>query len=465
MIRAITYARCSTDMQEHSVDDQQRSLAEWAAAHGYAIINKYVDDGISGASVSKRPGFLQMIEDITQGRLSDIKALLIWDSYRFSRNMVESLTYKDMVRRHGISVIAITEPMVDDDAQLYIDAINGASGELYLRKLSRDSKRGIRAKVVDRHQHWGFAPYGYLLDKNIGKLVINEAEARWVRYIFDSVESGKGYLEICRELNTAGITTKRGAKWQTTTLTQLLRNRTYEGKLEVNLDGEHGIYDGDHPAIVDPDLYERVRKIVDERKARHLAYVHQTNRKAHWLSGLLRCKKCGAALSYRKNNGRAPRYLCNSSATGIRCANPSISVSVLEEMVYAELRRRYDGVSVDLDHVRIVRPTVIVDYDAEIKKLNNQLSRAKKAYIEEIDTIEEYRENKARINAAIEEAEKKRAEVLPFDAPRFREKCFEALTFLQGDAPMEEKVDLAHSLIEKIVVDGYAREVEIFFYD
>ena len=76
--------------------------------------------------------------------------------------MVEFLTYKQMIRQHGVSVIAVTEPIVEnEDAQLYIDAINGASGELYLRKLSKDSKRGIRAKVVERHEHLGFAPYGY----------------------------------------------------------------------------------------------------------------------------------------------------------------------------------------------------------------------------------------------------------------------------------------------------------------
>ena len=136
-----------------------------------------------------------MIEDITAGRLPDIKALLIWDSFRFSRNMVEFLTYKQMIRQHGISVIAVSEPQVqDEDAQLYIDAINGASGELYLRKLSKDSKRGIRAKVIDRREHLGKAPFGYRIDRNIRQLVIIEDEAEWVRYMFQQVIDGTPYL-------------------------------------------------------------------------------------------------------------------------------------------------------------------------------------------------------------------------------------------------------------------------------
>ena len=205
MIPAIEYTRASTDHQEYSVGDQHKFNLDWAKRNKYKIVKTYSDDGISGGTVAKRPGFLQMIEDITTGRLPDIKALLIWDSFRFSRNMVEFLTYKQMIRQHGISVIAVSEPMVqDEDAQLYIDAINGASGELYLRKLSKDSKRGIRAKVVDRKEHLGFAPFGYRMDRNARQLVIVDDEAEWVRYIFQQVIDGVPYLQIAKKLNESG---------------------------------------------------------------------------------------------------------------------------------------------------------------------------------------------------------------------------------------------------------------------
>lgn len=52
-----------------------------------------------------------MIEDISAEKY-EVKALLIWDSYRFVRNMVEFLTYKQMIRQHGIAVIAISELQV-----------------------------------------------------------------------------------------------------------------------------------------------------------------------------------------------------------------------------------------------------------------------------------------------------------------------------------------------------------------
>jgi DNA invertase Pin-like site-specific DNA recombinase len=82
-----------------------------ASRNKYKIIRSYCDDGISGHYAAKRPNFLSMIEDISAEKY-EVKALLIWDSYRFVRNMVEFLTYKQMIRQHGIAVIAISELQV-----------------------------------------------------------------------------------------------------------------------------------------------------------------------------------------------------------------------------------------------------------------------------------------------------------------------------------------------------------------
>lgn len=108
---AIAYLRASTDHQEYSVQDQLAYITEWAKKNNCKIVKVYCDDGISGAYAAKRPGFLAMIEDVTTG-LSGAEAVLVWDSYRFARNMVEFLTYKQMIRQHGVSVIAVTNRLL-----------------------------------------------------------------------------------------------------------------------------------------------------------------------------------------------------------------------------------------------------------------------------------------------------------------------------------------------------------------
>lgn len=469
MILAIEYTRASTDHQEYSVDDQHKSNLKWAKQNNYKIIKTYCDDGISGGSVAKRPGFLSMIEDITTGRLSDVKALLIWDSFRFSRNMVEFLTYKQMIRQHGISVIAVSEPIIqDEDAQLYIDAINGASGELYLRKLSKDSKRGIRAKVVDRHEHLGFAPYGYRIDRNNHQLTIVDYEAKWVQFIFDQVIAGVPYLQIARQLNESGCKTRKGYNWTNAQINYTLTNKTYCGLLEVTLDGQHGIYEGKHPAIIDRDTFDKVQTIMEERTLKHKKYQRSSNQYVHWLSGLMKCPYCGGSLSFvRGADGRKPRYRCNNSANGARCINKSIKVEIAENKVIETLQKIYD----DPDAIYSINITVpvskkILDYDKEIKRIKGQISRAKKAYIEEIDTIEEYRENKAKLTTALREMEKKRdnQSVTHFNPASFQNKCYSVLELLNSDASMDQKSSASHDLIEKIECDNSNKKLTIYFY-
>ena len=469
MIPAIEYTRASTDHQEYSVGDQHKFNLDWAKRNKYKIVKTYSDDGISGGTVAKRPGFLQMIEDITTGRLPDIKALLIWDSFRFSRNMVEFLTYKQMIRQHGISVIAVSEPMVqDEDAQLYIDAINGASGELYLRKLSKDSKRGIRAKVVDRKEHLGFAPFGYRMDRNARQLVIVDDEAEWVRYIFQQVIDGVPYLQIAKKLNENGCKTRKGYNWTNTQIRYTLKNRTYCGQLEVNLDGQHGIYDGKHPPIVEKETFDKVQTIMEERAAKRKPYEHSTNEYVHWLSGLLRCPYCGGSFSHQKGyNGRGNRYRCNNTVSGAVCGNLTIPVKTVENLVFEKLKEICDFPEVICNlHLTSPQPKSIIDYETEIKKLKSQLSRAKKAYIEEIDTLEEYRENKVRLTAAIEKMETRRDSIAQpqFDQTAFQEKCLSALSLLQSDVPMDQKAAASHALIEKITADNVKKEITIYFY-
>lgn len=468
MIPAIVYTRASTDHQEFSVSDQLKNIKEWAKTHKYKIVKVYSDDGISGAYAAKRPGFLSMIEDVTAG-LSGAKALLIWDSYRFARNMVEFLTYKQMIRQHGVSVIAITEPLVEnEDAQLYIDAINGASGELYLRKLSKDSKRGIRAKVVDRREHIGYAPYGYRMDRNTRQLEIIEEEAAWVRYVFRAVLDDTPYLQICSALHDAGVKTRRGYYWTNTQVMYVLTNKTYCGLLEVVLDGKRGVYEGKHPIIIEREVFDRVQEIIAQRSSKRKKYERSTNKYVHWLSGLVRCPYCGGSLSHgRGHGGRADRYRCNSRMDGRGCKNRSIKVSTAADYVMEQLQQIYDTPKM-LCTLKTVAPKPVnqIDYDAEIKKLRGQLTRAKKAYMEEIDTLEEYRENKTRITAAIDALEEKgkSSGIIQFDPAGFQEKCLSALSILKSDADMETKVSVSHNLIEKIECDNINKVLTIYFY-
>lgn len=339
-----------------------------------------------------------------------------------------------------------------------------------MRKLSKDSKRGIRAKVVERREHLGFAPYGYRMDRNTRQLEIQPEEAKWVKYIFQCVIDGLPYLAICQNLREAGVKTRKGCAWTNTQVKYTLTNKTYCGLLEVTLDGKHGIYDGKHEPIIDRETFDNVQTIIDERLAKHKKYQRSSYQYKHWLSGLMRCPYCGGALSYvQGSGGRADRYRCNSRTDGKGCVNLSVKVNVAADFVLDQLQQIYDSPEM-LCTLKTVTPQPAnrIDYDAEIKKLRGQLTRAKKAYMEEIDTLEEYRENKTRLTAAIEDMEAQKnaaaAGVIQFDPAAFQEKCLSALSVLQSDVDIEKKVAVSHNLIEKIDCDNINKVLTIYFY-
>ena len=137
-------------------------------------------------------------------------------------------------------------------------------------------------------------------------------------------------------------------------------------------------------------------------------------------------------------------------------------------MILTKLKEIYAG-SLEPYMKNITIPTIKpqIDYQKEISKLNLQLKRAKEAYLAEIDTLEEYKENKTRLTAEIEsikKAEQNQNKVIPFDQDLFKNKLLNVITLLESNCDMPTKISSARSLIEKIYLDPRQKSVELFFY-
>ena len=65
-MRAVIYARYSSDLQrEASIDDQLEVCRRYAAAQGWTVVGTYTDAALSGAS-RFRPGFQKLTADAGQ---------------------------------------------------------------------------------------------------------------------------------------------------------------------------------------------------------------------------------------------------------------------------------------------------------------------------------------------------------------------------------------------------------------
>lgn len=465
---AISYLRCSTDMQDYSIEDQKSAILKWAKQNGYIIIKWYIDDGISGGSALKRPDFMRMVAEFPD---IDFEAVLIWDSYRFSRNMIELLTYKQLFREAGKQVIAITEPILDpdSDAQLYLDALNGVTGEMYIRKVSKDVCRN-RIAQAEAGVYIGSPAFGYEKKPWNKDYTIVEEEAKWVRYIFRATADGATRHEVVAVLRENEVRNHRGNYIDARGLWRILTNPIYKGYFStdiknVKIENKKAL---NVKPIIEEELWDKVNAIIDDNRAKKRPYQKPLHTRKHWLSGHVYCAKCGCGYTYAQRSDLIhPRFQCKGYSKGLNCYT-SIYVYTVEELVLDKLEEIYNAPVSEYERfVTVPAPKITIDYDNEISKVKAQLTRAKKAYLTEIDTLEEYKENKAKLTAQLELLEeKKNATAAPakINQKQFQAKIMNAITVLRSEASLEEKEAVADALIDRVTVDTSRRTLELYFF-
>ena len=405
---AAAYIRVSTEEQtELSPDSQIKLIREYAKKNDFIVPDEFVfhDDGISGRTTAKRPDFNRMI-GTAKLKPKPFDAILVWKFSRFARNREDSIVYKSMLRKLGIDVISISENVGDDKMSVLIEAMIEAMDEYYSINLAEEVKRGMLEKL-SRGQIVNAPPLGYTLKD--GKYVPDE-NADLIRQIYSDFISGEKYLAIAKKLNSMGYKTSKGNKFENRTVEYIIRNPVYAGKLRWTPGGGgsrshyHGenevmIVDGAHEPIIEPELWEQAQKLAEEYKKQYSKYSRNIAvKKDFMLRGLLRCSNCGAALV---NSGAG--YQCHRYARGLCEISHYISKDKANSTVINGLKNALkSGIELNIE----IRKTKQSETNDNIQKLLNReydkLQRIREAYVNGIDTIDEYKANKIKINKEIE---------------------------------------------------------------
>jgi hypothetical protein len=147
----------------------------------------------------------------------------------------------------------------------------------------------------------GVPPLGYVVKDR--KLIIKEADAANVRWIFARfIEIGSG-TELARELTARGVQTSRGNRIDKKYLYRLLNNRAYIGEAVHKGDS----YPGEHDGIIDRTVWDKVHAILTESPRKRAARTRADT--PALLKGLLYGPD-GAAFSptHTRKKGKLYRY-------------------------------------------------------------------------------------------------------------------------------------------------------------
>ena len=400
------YIRVSTDKQEElSPDAQKRLLLDYAKKHKILVKDEhiFIENGISGRNARKRPEFQRMIS-MAKSKPTPFQVILVWKFSRFARNQEESIVYKSMLKKQcGIEVVSTSEPLIDGPFGSLIERIIEWMDEYYSINLSGETSRGMTEKAL-RGGYQCTPPLGYKAVGNGEPFIVVPDESRIVSYIFDQYcRCHKEPTAIARQINDMGIRTKRGGQFERRNIMYILQNKFYIGELEWN-----GIKaDGRHETFIDQETFQEAQKRIKETFAPKKRRSVSTCR--HWLSGLVKCSICGASLSYDRNAGKYPYFVCYRYAKGFHKGSSAISEKRLIQSVEEYLKKLLNGQDFSLSYIE-QKTTDLTDRDQYRKELENLAIREKRikaAYETGVDTLEEYKENKDRLRQERERIEEK----------------------------------------------------------
>lgn len=478
---AACYIRVSTDEQlEFSPDAQKRALIEYAKKNEI-IANEefmFIDEGISGRKAEKRPAFQRMISAAkTKPKPFDI--ILVHRFDRFSRNREDSVVYKSLLRKeYGIKVVSVTEQLEDDKFSVILEAMLEAMAEYYSLNLADEVRKGMMEKarkggVLSR------VPFGYTNDGEIPSVVENEAEI--VKMIFQKIYSREMSLfTLSRYLNSAGILTRKGSTWSTTTLKQLLNNPFYTGQAIWNRQerstmkfkdkSEWIIAEGKHTPIIEPDVFTEVQKILFEKKMRR---ERPNEEHCHWLSGLLKCSDCGSSLSAANKNSKYPFFQCHSYNKGKCDVSHYVPIHIAEDSVFKAIADFLKNPHIDARFIKQekqIEKDKIDIFKVQLKKAEEKLARVKSAFSAGIDTLDEYRENKQKITSEIEtllydiEIEES-LNAKSINKKDFQANLYEMLSIITSDDySVSEKNIAIKKVVSHIVFRKETKQIEVFYF-
>ena len=329
------------------------------------VIKVYTDEGITGTSTKKRKAFSRMMNDAYEGKF---QMIVTKEVSRFSRNILDTITYTRELRAMGIGVIFATDRIntLEPESEMILSYIAAQSQE----ESRRTSARVVwgQTRQMEKGIVFGQSLMGY--DVKDGQITVNPDGAEIVRLIFhkyalDQVSTS----EIARFLSREGFRTYRGSsKWKSNTVIKILNNEKYVGDLVQKktytpdfLTHEKKSNKGAVPLITIPNHHEPIISrgiwnLAQERLRQNNKHAAGKNGHSnrYIFSGKIKCGQCGSSFvgrfQYRKDGTKIRRWSCGT-ATNEGTAGCDIGKLVRDDDAMQMLKTAIRSLPMDVDTV------------------------------------------------------------------------------------------------------------------
>lgn len=455
---------------EVTLQRHRQALENYMIQHDLLVLPEDIyEEVVSGDSLYARPQMLRMLEAIEAGRYAGV---LCMDIQRLGRgSMQDQGMILDAFKYSGTKIITPVKvyDLSDDIDETYTE-FESFMGRQEYKMIKKRLRRGIKA-TIENGGYIANAPYGYNKTRvgKIPSLKINEDEAKFVHMMFDLYQQGMGSKTIADTVSRLGAKPRRGERFARTTVTKILKNPVYCGKIvwdrKTHLrPGQRGndkhvtvynapekwtIVDGVHPPIISQEQFDAVQVILSG----HYHPPSNTGKRRNPLSGIVLCGNCGHPM----------QRLAIQSPGGplLGCATPGCIVS--SKLEYVE-QAVLDSIQKELDRICSEADTgskaSAVDYaemakaiDGETRKVKQQLSRLHDLLEQGVYDVETFSERRQQLLERISTLEGERKTLVPpkqLDLEAMRRRIEEVLS-AYPNSDSDAQNHLLKSIVEKVV--------------
>jgi site-specific DNA recombinase len=274
-LRCAIYTRKSTEdgleQDFNSLDAQREACAAYIlsqASEGWEAVPELYDDGGWSGGTMNRPAITQLLRDVKAGK---VDVIVVYKVDRLTRSLADFAKIVEILDENEASFVSVTQSFntTTSMGRLTLNVLlsfaqfeREVTGERIRDKVAASKKKGM----------WmgGGVPYGYKVKER--QLLINEAEAETVRHLFGRYAQLKSVPQLVDELAANNIRTRTrvwksgratgGIHFKTGTLTHLLQNPVYVGKVRH----KDKMYAGAHHSIIADEMFELVQSIFAENR-------------------------------------------------------------------------------------------------------------------------------------------------------------------------------------------------------
>lgn len=358
IINCAIYTRKSTEegleQDFNSLDNQYEFCTNYLKslndANLHLLPTRYDDGGYSGGNLN-RPALQRLLSDIRCGLVNRV---IIYKIDRLTREIRDFFKLLDIFDKYDVEFVSVKENQYYNTTT----AIGRLMVNMFLvfAQFERENAGDrIRDKIATSKAKgmWmgGCPPFGY--DIGDRRLVVNEAEAQNVRFIYQTFCDTHSLADTTDTVNSRGIRTKYyttrqgrtfgGRKFSIKTVQRILQNPLYKG-IVTHRDKQ---YPGQHDAIIDAAQFDLVQAIFaahkDKRETRRCPQTASGGeRETAALTGLIFCGCCGSAMtpSYCcKGDIRYHYYRCYRRASKLedKCPINQIRTSEIDRVVLEQV--------------------------------------------------------------------------------------------------------------------------------